>query len=87
MKPKLKCEIYKPQGLHKGPEQKERERSSGNIDSKDKHKNDSVAEHERERKKRQDNRGYLQVPSWLPKDRVAQDIADKTRRAGCGGQL
>ena len=87
MKPKLKCEIYKPQGLHKGPEQKERERSPGNIDSKGKDKNDSVAEHERERKERQDNRGYLQVPSWLPKDRVAQDIADKTRRAGCGGQL
>ena len=87
MKPNLKCEIYKPQGRHKGPEQKGKERPAGNVDSKDKHKNDSVAEHERERKERQDDRGYLQVQSWFPKNRVAQNIADKTRRAGCGGQL
>ena len=58
MKPKLKCETYKPQGRHKGPEQKRKERPPGHVDSKD--KNDSVAEAERERKKRQDDRGYLQ---------------------------
>ena len=59
MKPKLKCEIYKPQGRHKGPEQK-RERPPGHVDSKDKYKNDSVAEDKRERKKRQDGSGYFQ---------------------------
>ena len=88
MKPKLKCETHKPQGRHKGPGGKRRKRKDSppsHVDSKDKDKNDSVTEDERERKTRQDDRGYLQ--SWFPKNRVAQNIADKTRRAGCGGQL
>ena len=64
MKPKLKCEIYKPQGRHKGPEQKRKERQPGYVDSKDKYKNDSVARDKRKRKKRQDGSGYF--PSCFP---------------------
>lgn len=51
------------------PEQKRKERPPEHIDSRDKYKNDSVAV-ERERKKRQDVRGSLQVQSCFAKNRV-----------------
>ena len=70
MEPNLTCEIYKPQGRHKRPEQKRKERPPEHIDSRDKYKNDSVAGVERERKKRQDDRGSLQVQSCFAKNRV-----------------
>ena len=61
MKPKLKCETHKPQGRHKGPGGKRRKRKDSppsHVNSKA--KDDSVAKDKRERKKRQDGRGYFQ---------------------------